>query len=92
MIEEAGEDGVHLVEVDELEVADRQSHVLEMLNRAGAEGIEFQKLFEKENSMRLLIVVTFLAILELVRLNLIIATQSAICGEIRVYKAVNDDD
>jgi len=92
LIEEAGEDGVHLVQVDELEVADRQSHVLEMLNRAGAEGIEFRKLFEKENSMRLLIVVTFLAILELVRLNLIIATQSAICGEIRVYKAVNYDD
>lgn len=92
MIEEAGAEGVHLIEVDELEVADRESHVLDMLNLAGPEGVEFRKLFEDGEPVRLLIVVTFLALLELVRLNLIIATQSAIYGEIRVYKAVNDDD
>lgn len=91
MIEEAGEEGIHLVEVDELEVTDRQTHVLDMLENAGSEGVEFKNLFEGNGPKRLLIVVTLLAILELVRLSLIIATQSAIYGEIRIHKAVKDD-
>lgn len=92
MIEEAGEEGIHLVEVDELEVADRQTHVLGMLENAGPEGVEFKSLFEGDGPKKLLIVVTLLAILELVRLSLIIATQSAIFGEIRIHKAVKDDE
>jgi segregation and condensation protein A len=92
MIEEAGEEGIHLVEVDELEVADRQTHVLDMLENAEPEGVEFKSLFEGNGPKRLLIVVTFLAILELVRLSLIIATQSAIYGEIQIHKAVKDDE
>lgn len=92
MIEEAGEEGVHLVEVDELEVADRETFLLDLLEKAGPEGVEFHKLFEGEGPRRLLIVVTFLALLELVRLNLILTSQSALFEEIRITRAVNDDD
>ncbi len=92
MIEDAGEESIHLVEVDELEVTDRQTHILDMLDMAGSEGVEFNKLFDGDGPRRLLIVVTFLALLELVRLNLILARQSAIFEEIRIYKAVKDDD
>ncbi len=91
MIDEAGETGVHLVEIDELEVADRKTFLLDMLEKAGNEGVNFHKLFEGQ-TRALEIVVTFLAILELVRLNLILATQSAMFGEIRIHKAVNEDD
>jgi segregation and condensation protein A len=91
MIDEAGEAGVHLVEIDELEVADRKTFLLDMLEEAGADGVNFHKLFEGQ-TRALEIVVTFLAILELVRLNLILATQSAMFGEIRIHKAVNEDD
>ena len=92
MIEEAGEEGIHLVEVDELEVADRLTLVLDMLENAGPKGVEFKNLFEGNAPKRLIVVVTLLAILELVRLNLIIATQSDIYGEIRIHKAVKDDE
>ncbi len=92
MIEEAGEEGIHLVEVDELEVADRQTHVLDMLENSGPEGVEFENLFKGNGPKRLIIVVTLLAILELIRLSLIIATQSEIYGEIRVHKAIKDDE
>ena len=92
MIEEAGEEGVHLIEVDELEVADRETFILDLLEKAGPEGVEFHKLFEGEGPRRLLIVVTFLALLELVRLNLILTAQSALFEEIRITRAVNDDD
>ncbi len=91
MIDEAGEAGVHLVEIDELEVADRKTFLLDMLEEAGSGGVHFHKLFEGQNRA-LEIVVTFLAILELIRLNLILATQSAAFGEIRICKAVNEDD
>ncbi len=91
MIDEAGEAGVHLVEIDELEVADRKTYLLDMLEEAGSDGVHFHRLFEGQNRA-LEIVVTFLAILELVRLNLILATQSAVFGEIRIYKAVTEDD
>ncbi|MDP7369902.1 MAG: segregation/condensation protein A [Nitrospinota bacterium] len=92
MIEDAGEEGVHLVEVDELEVADRLTRILDILDKAGPEGVEFNKLFDGAGPRRLLIAVTFLALLELIRLNLILARQSAIFGEIQIYKAVKDDD
>ena len=89
LIESIGEAGVHLVEIDELELADRQSYLLETLDKAGPEGVVFQKLFE--GARVLAVVVTFLALLELIRRNLVVARQSANFTEIRIAKAVKDE-
>lgn len=89
LIESIGEEGVHLVEIDELEMADRQTFLLDTLEKAGAEGVVFQKLFE--GARVLAVVVTFLALLELIRKNLVVARQSAIFAEIRIAKAVKDE-
>lgn len=89
LIESIGEEGVHLVEIDELEMADRQTFLLDMLDKAGAEGVVFQKLFE--GARVLAVVVTFLALLELIRKNLVVARQSANFAEIRIAKAVKDE-
>ena len=89
LIESIGEEGVHLVEIDELEMADRQTFLLDTLEKAGAEGVVFQKLFE--GARVLAVVVTFLALLELIRKNLVVARQSANFAEIRIAKAVKDE-
>ncbi|MEK6709877.1 MAG: segregation/condensation protein A, partial [Nitrospinota bacterium] len=83
LIESIGEAGVHLVEIDELELADRQSYLLEILGKAGPEGVVFQHLFEGAARV-LAVVVTFLALLELIRRNLVVARQSANFTEIRI--------
>ncbi len=90
LIEEAGAEGVHLVEIDELEVADRQTFILDILEKAGAEGVTFYGIFRK-GARVLELVATFLALLELVRRNLVLAYQDANFSEIRIVKAVNDD-
>ena len=89
IIEEAGEN-VHLVEIDELEVADRQAFLLDAIERAGTEGIAFHSLFPAGTRV-LELVVTFLALLELIRQNLVLAYQVARFAEIRIVKAVTDD-
>ncbi len=89
LIESIGEEGVHLVEIDELELADRQTYLLDLVGRAGAEGIIFQEIFREARVLA--VVVTFLALLELIRQNLIVAYQAANFGEIRIVKAVRDD-
>ncbi|MDA1001224.1 MAG: segregation/condensation protein A [bacterium] len=90
VIEESGEAGMHLVEVDELEIVDRQAFLLDMLENSGPEGIEFHAIFPK-GARVLELVVTFLALLELVKQSLIVAYQNALFGEIRLVKAVLDD-
>ncbi len=89
IIEEAGEN-VHLVEIDELEVADRQAFLLDAIEKAGTEGIAFHSLFPAGTRV-LELVVTFLALLELIRQNLLLAYQAARFAEIRIVKAVTDD-
>lgn len=82
---EEGEN-IHLVEIDELEVADRQNYILNFIKDLGSEGIIFEKILE--NKRRLTIVATFLALLELVKRNLIIVFQNHSFSEIRIKKAV----
>ena len=82
------EDGenVHLVEIDELEVADRQNYILDFIKNLGSDGIAFEKILE--NKRTLTIVATFLALLELIKRNLIIVFQNQSFSEIRIKKAV----
>ena len=89
LIESIGEEGVHLVDIDELEVADMRARLLDSLESAGAEGVLFQSLFETRRVLE--VVAVFLALLELVKGNLVVARQASNFGEIRIMKAVRNE-
>ena len=89
LIESIGEEGVHLVDIDELEVADMRTKLLDTLENAGEQGIYFHSLFQTRRTLE--VVVIFLALLELIKGNLIVAQQASNFGEIRITKAVNDE-
>ncbi|HZS11328.1 MAG TPA: segregation/condensation protein A [Nitrospirales bacterium] len=71
------------ITAEHLTVKDRMAAMLETLD--GRESITFVSLFE-ESSHRLVVVVTFLALLELVRLNLVRIFQAATFGPILVTR------
>ncbi len=89
LLESIGEEGVHLVDIDELEVADMRTRLLDALESTGAQGVLFHTLFETKRALE--VVATFLALLELVKGNLIVARQASNFGEIRIMKAVRDE-
>ena len=89
LIESIGEEGVHLVDIDELEVADMRARLLDSLESAGAEGVLFHSLFETRRALE--VVAVFLALLELVKGNLVVARQASNFGEIRIMKAVRNE-
>ena len=89
LLESIGEEGVHLVDIDELEVADMRTRLLDTLENAGEQGIYFHSLFQTRRTLE--VVAIFLALLELIKGNLIVAHQASNFGEIRITKAVNDE-
>ncbi|MED5578880.1 MAG: segregation/condensation protein A [Nitrospinota bacterium] len=86
MLELEDGENVHLIEIEELEVADRQNYILDFIKNLGSEGIAFDKILE--NKRTLTIVATFLALLELVKRSLIVVFQNHSFSEIRIKKAV----
>lgn len=89
LIESIGEEGIHLVDIDELEVADMRTKLLDTLEDAGKEGILFHSLFQTRRILE--VVAIFLALLELIKGNLVVAQQASNFGEIRITKAVRDE-
>jgi len=77
--------GLEIV-VDELSVQDRMSLVLDRLE--GQESVTFTSLFDGD-STRLSMIVTFLALLELIRLKRVRIIQAELFGAIRVWKNTN---
>jgi segregation and condensation protein A len=71
---------------DEIPLEVKIRHVLELL--VERESIAFEELFSRGTS-RLEMVVTFMALLELIRVRQITARQSDIFGSIRIYRAEN---
>ncbi|MEK7307333.1 MAG: segregation/condensation protein A [Nitrospirota bacterium] len=71
--------------LDELSVKDKISAILDRLNMQ--ESLTFASLFENEKT-RSTIVVTFLALLELIRLGLVCVQQLEDCGTIRIFKKI----
>lgn len=71
--------------LDELSVKDKISAILDRLNMQ--ESLTFASLFENEKT-RSTIVVTFLALLELIRLGLVCVQQMEDCGAIRIFKKI----
>lgn len=84
IIERAGTNEYqHVVKLDNIRVDDRIEHVLSMLPENGP--IAFEKLFE-DDMRRIVIVVTFMSLLELVKMQEIHFTQDAEFGTILVSK------
>jgi segregation and condensation protein A len=72
--------------VQELSVQDRMSVILDSLE--GQESVSFYSLFEQDKT-RICVIVTFLALLELVRLKLVRIVQADLFGAIRLWKKAN---
>ena len=77
--------GLEIV-VDELSVQDRMGAILDSLD--AAESVTFASLFERDTT-RLAVIVTFLALLELVRLKRLRIIQTELFGVIRLWKITN---
>ena len=77
--------GLEIV-VDELSVQDRMSLILDRLE--SEESITFTSLFDGDTT-RLAMIVTFLALLELIRLKRVRIIQAELFGAIRVWKNTN---
>ncbi len=82
---ERSEQKVEEIPAEGITVADRMRFILRAL-RGAPEGLEFEALFEPESS-RLVVIVTFLALLELVRHRQVRVAQAEPCGPIRLYAA-----
>ncbi len=81
VLERFPEEGVHIVEVEKISVHERMNLLLDCLRRSTR--VVFQALFEGVNS-RMEFVVTFLAMLELIKLRAIRATQEESGGSILI--------
>lgn len=69
---------------EEIKVEDRIKYILDVLEER--EWVEFSALFAKLNMSRQLIIVSFIALLELIKQNKVYARQSRPFKEIRLYK------
>jgi segregation and condensation protein A len=75
---------------EQISIEDRIEHLLGRLSETEACG--FEELFEDGDGSRPFMIVTFLAVLEMIRLKLIRVFQSGSFGPIRVYKRVRPTD
>jgi segregation and condensation protein A len=76
------------IEITEMSVTDRIQHIMEILN--ASESITFDSLFTVLNSKQE-VIVTFLAVLELMRLKLLRIQQTHHFETIRIYKSADQD-
>jgi segregation and condensation protein A len=76
------------IEINELSVTDQIQHIMEILN--SSESVTFESLFTVLNT-RQEVVVTFLAILELMRLKLLRVQQVRHFETIRIYKSADQE-
>ncbi len=89
VLQEAPEPAVHEVDQERLSVTDRINSILSLL--AGRESLAFTELFP-DPPQRQDVVVTFLAMLELVKLRLLRLMQNSRYGTIWLYPAVVEED
>ncbi len=89
LLKETSDPYIHEINIERLTVSDRINSILTLLN--GKENIVFMEVFDEEPD-RQMVVVTFLAMLELVRLRLVRLMQNKRCGSIWLYPAVINDE
>ena len=78
-----GRETQHIIDREDVKVEDCIAHILSLLD--SEDSLEFERLFPDAASI-LLIIVTFMAILELVKQSRIYARQLTRFGEIRIYR------
>lgn len=88
-LREAPDESYHEVDVERLSVADRINEILSTLS--GRKSLAFAELFPRRPE-RQEVVVSFLAMLELVKLRLVRLMQSSREGSIWIYSAVADEE
>jgi segregation and condensation protein A len=82
VIEEYGHEASHRVSREDVKVEEQMERILSLLNEK--DGVAFRDLFT-ERPFKLLIIATFIAVLELVKQNCIYARQAREFGEIRLF-------
>jgi segregation and condensation protein A len=88
VLAEIPEEAVHEVIAERVSISDKISLILEALDME--ENISFHDLLRSAGSKQD-VIVTFLAILEIIRLKMIKVHQSQPCGPIWVYRAINEE-
>ncbi|MEK6725099.1 MAG: segregation/condensation protein A [Deltaproteobacteria bacterium] len=89
VIAELPEESAHEVFAERVSISDKISFILEKISTK--DNISFYDLLKGGRS-RPEVIVTFLAILELIKLKMIKIHQAAACGPILVYKSVTSDE
>lgn len=89
LLREAPEESFHEIDFDQLSVTERVNGILTVL--AGRENLSFRELFA-ERPDRNEVVVTFLAMLELVRLKMVRLAQNSHFGAIWLFPAVAGEE
>lgn len=88
LLKETSDPYIHEVNVERISVAERVNAIMDLL--VGRKDLGFREIFQ-EKPERQMVVVTFLAMLELVRLRLVRLMQNDRCGNIWLYPAVEND-
>jgi len=86
VLEKCGQETLYTITHEESNIEDRILRILDMLTRR--ESATFQELFE-DIPRKIVAVATFLAILELIKINRISVRQSLPFSELRVYRGSN---
>jgi len=89
VVERLGPGGLHEVSLDRVSIMDRINQILELIREV--ETIGFERLFV-EGAHKSEVIVTFLALLELIRLRVVRAYQERPFGPITLARAVAIDD
>jgi len=89
VLNKASTDDVHEITVDAMTIKEKISWIMETLEYR--ESIRFEDLFH-ETPTRHEIILTFLALLEIIRLRLVRIEQTDRFGPIRIQKAVNEQE
>jgi segregation and condensation protein A len=88
MLKEAPEDVVHEITLDRISVRQRILEIMDFIR--GRDSVTFRELFEA-GATRSRMIVTFLAILELVRIAVLKMHQDSEFGSIRMFPAVAEE-
>ena len=88
LLKETSDPAIHEVTAERISVADRVNAIMSLMS--GRKNIGFNEIFE-EKPERQMVIVTFLAMLELVRLRMVRLMQNDRCGNIWLYPAVVDE-
>ncbi len=88
VLDRVPDEGVREITLERITVSEKITHILSRLKEA--ESLAFEDLFDRERT-RLGVIVTFLALLELVRIRAVRVVQVALFGPIHITRAVPDD-